>query len=150
MNKRIDETFYEYADKEFDKYIADILYTLNTTSEEYKKIKEEQMKITRENPKISKVLYDKDIEVLTEDELCLLLNVLDYEENMIMLEEKELFYREGKEAFLFLRVLTKFNTLFFFSKVLYNYFVRLLIISTILSLQALLFYCKNDIIILLR
>ena len=39
MNKRIDETFYEYADKEFDKYIADILYTLNTTSEEYKKIK---------------------------------------------------------------------------------------------------------------
>lgn len=101
MNKRIDETFYEYADKEFDKYIADILYTLNTTSEEYKKIKEEQMKITRENPKISKILYDKDIEVLTEDELCLLLNVLDYEENMRMLEEKELFYRGGKEAFLF-------------------------------------------------
>ena len=60
MNKRIDETFYEYADKEFDKYIADILYTLNTTSEEYKKIKEEQMKITRENPKISKVLYDEE------------------------------------------------------------------------------------------
>lgn len=59
------------------------------------------MKITRENLKISKVLYDKDIEVLTEDELCLLLNVLDYEENMRMLEEKELFYRGGKEAFLF-------------------------------------------------
>ena len=37
------------------------------------------------------------------------------------------------------RVLTKFNTLFFFSKVLYNYLVRLLIISTILSLQTLLF-----------
>ena len=56
------------------------------------------MKITRENPKISKVLYDKDIEVLTEDELYLLLNVLEYEENMRMLEEKELFYRGGKEA----------------------------------------------------
>ena len=57
--------------------------------------------------------------------------------------------RINKICILF-RVLTKFNTLFFFSKVLYNYFVRLLIISTILSLQALLFYRKNDIIILLR
>jgi hypothetical protein len=99
MNKKIDESFYEYADNEFEKYIADILYTLNTTSSEYKKYKEEQMKITRENPRISKVLYDKDIEVLTEDELALLLHVLDYEENMRMLEEKELFYKGGKEAY---------------------------------------------------
>ena len=81
--------------------IANLIGFYSTYSEEYRKAKEKQTQITRENPKISKVLYDKDIEVLSEDELCLVLKVLDYEENMRMLEEKELFYRGGKEAFLF-------------------------------------------------
>ena len=101
MNKRIDETFYEYADREFDAYIADILYALNTENKEYREIKEQQSKLARDNLKISKFLYDKEIETLTEDELSLLLNILDYEEEIRMLEEKELFYKGGKEAFLF-------------------------------------------------
>lgn len=101
MNKRIDESFYEYADREFDAYLSDIIYALNSSNEEYRKAKEKQMNITRENPKISKVLYDKDIEILSEDELALLLNVLDYEDDMRMIEEKELFYKGGREAIKF-------------------------------------------------
>ena len=38
------------------------------------------------------------------------------------------------------------NSLFIFFKLVYNYIVRLLMLSKFISSQTLLFYCKNDII----
>ena len=37
MNNSIDDSFYEYADREFDAYLSDIIYALNSSSEEYRK-----------------------------------------------------------------------------------------------------------------
>lgn len=97
MNYSSDKLFLDFAKAEFDSYLAALLYSLRSSNTEYKKLKEQQEELTNKYPIVAKVLYDKEIQVLTEEQLKILVEVLNIEESIRAMEEKELFYFGGKE-----------------------------------------------------
>lgn len=103
MKYNNDELFCDFAKAEFDNYLAGFLYSLQFSDEKYKKLKEEQKEITNHYPVIAKVLYDNEIEILNEEQIKAMIKVLEIEEEIRMIEEKELFYCGGKEFYHYLK-----------------------------------------------
>lgn len=103
MNYSKDELFLDFAKAEFEGYLAGILYSLRDSNREYKRLKEEQKKLANKDKTVVKVLYDKEICALTEEQLQIILKLLDIEESIRMLEEKELFYLGSKEFYNYLK-----------------------------------------------
>ncbi len=103
MNYSNDELFLDFAKAEFDGYLAEFLYSLKDSNEEYKRLKEKQKEFASRNKIVVKVLYEKEIQALTEEQVQILLDLLDIEESIRMLEEKELFYLGGKEFYNYLK-----------------------------------------------
>jgi len=101
--ENIEKSFYEYANAEFDHYISTTLYKLQENNEIYRELKEKIKKEIELYPKVELLLYEKEKIILNEEETISLLKVLDMEDSIRMLEEKELFFKGGREIYLYFK-----------------------------------------------
>lgn len=102
MTKEVND-FYNYARPEFDGYLGNIVLNLKKNSKQYQDILKEIHDIKDKYPIIEEVLYDREIKALSEDEVKNLLAVIDKEDSLQMMIEKELFFKGGREAYLYFR-----------------------------------------------
>lgn len=102
MTKEVND-FYNYARPEFDGYLGNIVLNLEKNSKQYQDILKDVRDIKDKYPIIEEVLYDREIKALSEDEVKNLLAVIDKEDSLQMMIEKELFFKGGREAYLYFR-----------------------------------------------
>lgn len=99
-NKDKDFTFLEeYFDEYFDEFYSDILLRLKEKNTEYNKLIEIQSKILDDFPKIREIIENEAEVSLNEKEVKALSDYLINVDNARKLEERELFFKGGKEAY---------------------------------------------------
>lgn len=100
------ETFYEEYEDMFEEYLEDIRRNLRNNNEEYIKLHKEFHKILDTNENLVWIL-EGDIEDrnLSNDECFVLSKLVQIYYDMQTIEEKEIFFLGGKEAYFFFKKL---------------------------------------------
>lgn len=98
------ETFYEEYEDMFEEYLEDIKRNLRNNNEEYVKLQNEFHKFMDENENLVWVLEGNIKDRNLSNEECFELSKLvEIYTDMQSIEEKEIFFLGGKEAYLLLR-----------------------------------------------
>lgn len=99
----IEKSFFEYASAEFNYYVGRMYYSLQEKDDNYKELKKQLSSELEKYPNVELLLHEKEKVVLSEEEIASLIRILDIEDSIRMLEEKELFFKGGREIYLYLK-----------------------------------------------
>ena len=99
----IENSFFEMASAEFNYYVGRIYYDLREKNETYKELKEKIASELEKYPNVELLLHEKEKIILNENETESLIRILDMEDSIRILEERELFIKGGREVYLYLR-----------------------------------------------
>lgn len=98
MEKQMNNFFDNYDDC-FYKYVSDIFVNLRKNNKHYQEFSLAESELLNQFPKIRRVIEDEESYDLTKEEVNAFIKVLSLKDSKKMLEEKELFFKGGKEAY---------------------------------------------------
>lgn len=101
MDNVIHKVFFDYTNEEIEQYTQKILNSLEKDANYYH-LSKKISKIISDNPNLEKYYYDNEDVSLNDNELKLLKEILDYEEDKRIIEEREIFLGGCREMLLYL------------------------------------------------
>lgn len=103
--EELNKTFTEYCESFFGEYVSDLYVNLKKSSQEYQDLINEREKILNHFPNLRDIFENRKAMELTEDEVAGLVNIININDDIRYLQEKELFLKGMKESCKILREL---------------------------------------------
>lgn len=97
--KEIEKSIFALEGEEFAELVSDLFVKIRKNNLKYKAFIERKEKIMKANLKLRNILEDQEAVAISFEECEKLIEILTLKDDMRIVEEKELFFLGGKEAY---------------------------------------------------